>query len=282
VVKVARDERQNARLANEWRALNWLSEAGIPGALPRPAFFGHHAGLAVLGESAVMGTPFRERTNARHDCPLARAALQWLLGLGVATAHPGASKPDVADAVAELASRFQALYRLTSAQRAALAAHVNALGSASSPLPLVLQHGDPGVWNLLVRDGGEPAFLDWEAAERHGMPLWDAFYFVRSYAVTVARARGRTTSLRAVRDELLAEGPLSRLLASAVEHHCEQIGLERALVEPLFITCWMHRALKEATRRPPGRLDSGHYVNLLRLSLDQADAPGLRRLYGLS
>jgi hypothetical protein len=265
VVKLARDERHNARIENEWRALNWLRDEGVPGDIPRPAFFGHHAGLALIGQSALSGSPFRGRTSARADCPLARAALEWLLELGSVTAHP--APDDVGVAMNELASRLHTLYRLTRGERAGIQRHVDALASAGTSLPVVLQHGDPGAWNLLVGAGGAPAFLDWEAAERHGMPLWDAFYFARSFAVTVARAKGRTSRLRAVRRELLKDGPLSRLLASEIERHCAEIGLDRSLIEPLFATCWMHRALKEATRLPPARLDSGHYVNLLRLCL---------------
>jgi Phosphotransferase enzyme family len=268
VVKLARDERQNERLENEWRALGWLSDLNVPGNVPRHAFLGHHAGLAVLGQSALQGFPFRGRTSARPDCPLARAALEWLLELGRATAHPAPDGDDVEAAMSDLASRFHALYRLTGRQRAALKHHIDALAGAGSALPLVLQHGDPGTWNLLVGPGGAPAFLDWEAAERHGMPLWDAFYFMRSFAVTVARAKGRTSRLGAVRREFLADNDLSRLLAAAVERHCAEIALDRELVKPLFVTCWMHRALKEATRLAPARLDSGHYVNLLRLSLN--------------
>jgi hypothetical protein len=282
VIKLARDPRQNRRLANEWRALGWLRDAYVPGDFPRPVFFGHHAGLALLGETAVAGSPFRSRTSGRYDCPLAHGALEWLGQLAVATAHPAADKAEVGVALGELSSRFAGLYRMTRAQRTALLRHVDALGSADCSLPLVLQHGDPGTWNLFVGAGGTPAFLDWEAAERHGMPLWDVFYFARSFAVTVARAKGRTSRLGAVRRELLAGGPVNQLLASAVERHCLDIGLERKLVEPLFVTCWMHRALKEATRLSPARLDTGHYVNLLRLCLDRSDAPGLRRLYRLS
>jgi hypothetical protein len=54
------------------------------------------------------------------------------------------------------------------------------------------------------------------------------------------------------------------------------------LVEPLFHTCWMHRALKEATRLTSSRLERGHYVSLLRLCIDQREAPTLRRLFSLS
>ena len=282
VVKLARDPRQNPRLENEWRALGWLSDSDVPGVVPRPVFFGHHAGLALLGETAVAGSPFRSRTSGHSDCPLARGALGWLGELGTATAHPAADNGEVRVALSELSSRFTTLYRMTRTQRLALQRHVDALGSGGYSLPLVLQHGDPGTWNLFVGAAGTPAFLDWEAAERHGMPLWDVFYFARSFAVTVARTKGRTSRLGAVRRELLAGGPVNRLLSSAAERQCLDIGLERKLVEPLFVTCWMHRALKEATRLSPARLDGGHYVNLLRLCLDRPDAPGLRRLYGLS
>jgi hypothetical protein len=70
------------------------------------------------------------------------------------------------------------------------------------------------------------------------------------------------------------------VLVALVERQCEQLGLDRRLVEPPFVTCWMHRALKKAARLPASRLDSGHYGKLVRLSLDQRDAPGLRRLFG--
>ena len=50
-------------------------------------------------------------------------------------------------------------------------------------------------------------------------------------------------------------------------------------VEPLFYTCWMHRALKEATRLPPEHLEEGHYLRLLRLCIERRSAPALRRLF---
>jgi hypothetical protein len=74
---------------------------------------------------------------------------------------------------------------------------------------------------------------------------------------------------------------VNRLLADAVTRHCGAIGLAHELVETLFVTCWAHRALKEASRLDAARLDTGHYVNLVRLCLDHPGAPGLRRLYGL-
>jgi aminoglycoside phosphotransferase len=282
VVKLTRDGTQNARLENEWRALRWLYAAapGCRGAAPRAAFFGHHAGIAVLGQTAVAGTPLRRRTTAKPDCPLAHSTLRWLLDLGAATVHPVTDNHLVADGLDDLLARFIALYRVTAGERDRLHGLVAAIAEAPHRVPLVLQHGDPGTWNVLVDDDGRPALLDWEAAERDGMPLWDAFYFMRSFAVTVARASGLTGPLAAVRRQLFGDQPINRMLAGAVDDHCARIGLDRELVEPLFVTCWMHRALKEATRLRPGQLEEGHYANLVRLSLRARANPGLRRLYG--
>jgi hypothetical protein len=111
------------------------------------------------------------------------------------------------------------------------------------------------------------------------MPLWDLFYFARSVGVTASRAAGRRSALDAFAEHYLADAPLGRWLASTVEAHCERIGLDHALVAPLFLTCWMHRALKEAATLEPARVQSGRYAALLRLCLARRDAPGLTRLF---
>jgi aminoglycoside phosphotransferase (APT) family kinase protein len=177
--------------------------------------------------------------------------------------------------------RFDELYRLTPAHRARLRELAGLVERRPEPMPLVFEHGDAGPWNVLVTDDGRPALLDWEAAEPHGMPLWDLFYFVRSFGVAVARAEGTSSALVGFRRQFLGDRAVNRLLADAVTRHCGAIGLAHELVETLFVTCWAHRALKEASRLDAARLDTGHYVNLVRLCLDHPGAPGLRRLYGL-
>jgi Phosphotransferase enzyme family len=282
VVKLTRDPAFNDRLENEGRALRALAAAGVGDAetVPRHAFAGHPGGLALLGQTAIAGEPFRRRTTARPDCPLARAAAEWLLDLGVATADRDVAGPaEVAQALGTLLDRFAALYRPTAAEHAALRAQIDAVARSTEPFPLVLQHGDPGTWNLLVTAAGRPAFLDWEAAEPHGLPLWDLFHFARSVGVGVSRAAGTRLALDAFVEQYLADGPLSRMLARDVEAHCATIGLDRELVGPLFLTCWMHRALKEAMRLTPATLPGGTYVTLLRCCLARPDAPGLTRLY---
>ena len=57
-------------------------------------------------------------------------------------------------------------------------------------LPAIGYRGDPvpGVpyderLGRVPNEDGRVVFLDWEAAEARGMPLWDLFYFLRSFAV---------------------------------------------------------------------------------------------------
>jgi hypothetical protein len=284
VVKMTRDPAFNGRLENEWRALTFLAEQGIGDAetLPRPTFLGRRAGLAVLGETAVVGAPFLERTEATAQCPYARKAVDWLVELAGATAGRPAGAAQAAAALGMLRDRFLELYTVDPGLRTFLADQIDNVATGASEFPLVFQHGDPGCWNLVVTRSGRLGFLDWEAAEPNGMPLWDLFYFLRSYGVAVSRAAGTHDPTESFVRHYLEESDLGVILVDAVRLVCERTHLDPGLVEPLFYTCWMHRALKEATRLRPDRLESGTYVRLLRLCVARRDAPGLRGLFSLS
>jgi hypothetical protein len=285
VVKITRDPALNPRLENECRALGMIQDAGFPGAstIPRPAFFGYEHGLAVLGETAVDGVPFRERTAATPDCSVAGAAIDWLAELGIATARPPTGGAHtVAGRLGALFERFLRIYAISRTHESFLASQLEFLASSETRLPVVFQHGDPGPWNLLVTTSGEPAFLDWEAAEPEGLPLCDLFHFVRSYGIRVSRATGTNDPMRSFEEQFLADSELGRLLVRKTSRFCAEAGLATELVAPLFYVCWMQRALKEVTRLHPRRLDRGRYVNLLRVSIERREGPGLRRLFTLS
>ncbi|MGH8930438.1 MAG: phosphotransferase family protein [Egibacteraceae bacterium] len=282
VVRLTRNAALNYRLENEWRALRQLEESGVPDAetVPQPRFFGYHEGLAVLGETAVDGVPFAQRSSARDDCPYGRAAVEWLVDLGVRTADNRSFGPgEIADAVSAIHDRFTRTYTLSAEHRRVLAFHVEALGSGACAMPTVRQHGDPGTWNLLVTPTGRVAVLDWEAYEQHGMPLWDLFYFMRSYGVWASRVTGTRDPLDGYARQFFADSPMNHLLTGAVARFGDRTDLAGELVEPLFFTCWMHRAVKESTRLEPQRLESGHFVRLLRRCLDERRSSGLRRLF---
>jgi hypothetical protein len=279
VVKMTRSRAFNGRLERERRALELLEELGIGDreTLPRIAFAGTHGGLAIVGETAIDGVPFDRRTTATANCPYARAAIDWLTDLGAATVAPFAAEAgEVAAGLLRLLGQFTDLYKISPEEQAFLRAQISVL--EFNRVPLVFQHGDPGRWNVLVTPSGRVVFLDWEAAEPHGMPLWDLLYFLRSFCVCVA---GRGDSLQSLEELLFQDSPLAELAVDSIRNYCVVTGLQGHLVEPLFHTCWMHRALKESTRLPPTKLRSGHYFNLLRLGREKRESPTLRRLFAL-
>jgi hypothetical protein len=110
---------------------------------------------------------------------------------------------------------------------------------------------------VLVRLDGKPAVLDWEAAERRGMPLWDLLYLLRSFAASTSG--GGSDRTRAVVDLLEGRPPLGDVLTGVVGRYASALRLDPAVLVPLLLTCWMHRAQKEASRR-----EDGPYRRLLR------------------
>jgi hypothetical protein len=265
VVKLTRHQDLNHRLENEWDALTRLGKLGIDG-VPTPTFVDHHAGLALLGQRALVGAALRPTLEARGVAET-RTAAAWFEQLA-ATSVRHVPATAAAAALTELVDRFEQLYRPGPEERSRLRAQVAAIGDHPDPFPLVFQHGDPGAWNALATPGGGLAFLDWEAADPGGMPLWDLLYFLRSYGVGAARATGGPRDALSAFTRVYLEGSvLAELLPTTVGSYCARIGLDPRLVTPLFHLCWLHRAVKEATRLPPEQLGTGHYVRLLRRGL---------------
>jgi hypothetical protein len=282
VVKIVREPSLNYRLENEFQALRQLSETGFSGRgnAPRAAFFGRHRGLAVVGETMIQGSPFLQRTRATAECEYARSAIEWITDLGAETANSTLASPAEAAGVMEkLFDRFAEIYRPAAPDHEFLAQQIATIGRTRGTFPLVFQHGDPGTWNAVVTSEDRVTFLDWEAAEPEGMPLWDLFYFQRSYCMVGARKNGIHDRQAALGRGFLRATPFNRQLVESTKRYCEEIGLAAGLVEPLFFTCWMHRALKEAASLSPARLDNGHYVNLLRYFIENRHSEALGRLF---
>lgn len=282
VVKMVRDPIYNARLENEQRGLLLLRDKAIQHgeALPQVAFSGYHSGRMILGETAIHGRAFREQTTATAYCPHFHAAVDWLTQLGAATADPAAARSEqVARRLGVLFNRFAQIYDVSPRERAFLNGQIATIARNQDRFPVVFQHGDPGPWNVLITPTGRVAFLDWEANEPTGMPLWDLFYFMASYCVGAARALRIHDSLKGFAHQFLGDSPVSRMVVESVARYCQQTALSAELVQPLFYTCWMHRALKESTRRASDELERGHYMRLLRLCIERRDAPTLTRLF---
>ncbi len=281
VVKMTRAPQFNARLENEYRVLALLEQHGYVEreTFPRPLFFGHHAGLVVVGQKAVYGEPFRSRTQGMAQCPLAGQTLAWMTKLAASSAQKS-SAAEVGTVLEKLLQRFMAIYPFAKSESAFLSNQIQTLSRSAQAFPLVFQHGDPGTWNMLVSPEGKLIVIDWEAGEPQGMPLWDLFYFMRSFGNWCARCSGVRDALKAFTNNFIAPSEVGALLIETVEDYCGRVGLDRRLTGPLFYTCLMHRAMKESTRLTRNELEAGHYFNLLKLVIAEHESPALQALLG--
>lgn len=281
IIKLVREPALNSRLEREYHALRWLAERGIGDeeTVPRALSLGYHAGLAMVCETVIDGAPFRDRTTRRAECSCFRGAVELLTAMAAGSATTAGDHSGLGSIVEGIFERFSALYRLTPSERAFLATQVDALRAAGASLPRPFQHGDPGTWNMLVSPAGRVALIDWEAAGPDGMPLWDLFYFLRAYCADAVRARGGTDRVRGLLGELLGETPLGAAVVDATRRYCAVVGVPVVLIEPLFYTCWMHRAVKEAARLTQQTLARGHYATLVRAAIAFREERGEIRLF---
>jgi SAM-dependent methyltransferase len=274
VIKMTRAGEFNGRLANEATVLTRLLREQLveAGSYPQLLFFDTYRGQAVLAQKVIAGEPFRRRTHLTADCPFAQRAISWIVQLGKSSAdNPAGASGQVAAGLDELVTRFESIYQSSQDESRFLRLQIHRIRSCRGACPLVFQHGDTGTWNLLVRPDGRVAFIDWENGEPKGMPLWDLFYFLRTFGTWISRQTGIRDREMSFQKNFLTASPLKDLLARATQEYCAEVGLAAELAEPLFYTCWVHWALREATRLPAAMLHDGTYVRLLRLCIRERD-----------
>jgi thiamine kinase-like enzyme len=142
----------------------------------------------------------------------------------------------------------------------------------------VFSHGDPGPHNLLVGETGTVTFVDWENADPEGMPLWDLFAFLRGFTTWASRRRRPGTRVAAIRRTFVEGSPFTRVVAESIERYRDALSLDRSFVEPLFWTCWMTLAVREAPRLTAARLAQGFQLRALEALAGHASSPILRRI----
>jgi hypothetical protein len=280
ITKVGRDASVNERLDAAVDVLRAIAARRLlpAGAYPQLAFVGEHAGLRFVGEEALSGERFESLTTAAPASPGAARVVSLLTGLAVASRCPVPAER-VGAALQELleeAVRVGAVRRGDAPRLRAMIGEVAAL----DPFPCVVQHGDPGPWNILARRDGSVALLDWENGELLGIPLWDLAYFARSFAALIVRRRGSRDRLEES-FHLFRDRELRLVFGAWAGGYADALELPRSLVPPLVHLSLVYQALKEATRLPRGEAGRGIFARtLVALLEDESAAAAFEGLAG--
>ena len=230
-LKFARLPVRLSAFESEKRGLQLAQEAGGVVAARAPRWLGSFGteGLQCTLETAACGKPLVALLRSSPDRAESERAVErvcrWLL---------------------ELARETRAAPEALDDERRRLADDVlpgwgvdRALVDDLPPVPAVLQHNDVGSWNVVAK---EDAFtvLDWEDAVRHGLPLWDLFYFLADAAAHLDSAPDPEEHFEQL---FLGEAPSSELLFGWTRTMVDALELQPEAVGRIATLCWLHHGI---------------------------------------
>jgi hypothetical protein len=265
-LKLARIVETQAPLDHEGRVLQVLH-----GERPRPSIprlvarvkIGDRVGVA---ESVMTGRPLQELLGPATHRELCLKVTGFLADLAT-DANPrwsSSSHERIAAAVA-------------GALRGDEQRRIQAILSRLPALPEVSEHRDCSPWNVLVRDDGELAILDWESAEERGVPGLDLVYFLSYASFVVDRSLHTGGELDSYRRMLGGSEPTARVYAECTTAYAERVGLDPACLTPLRLLCWLVHAWSGGVRAGDAgsarsRRDGSLFLQLARHELARQEA----------
>ncbi len=237
VLKLSRVAGNDSPFCADELGLRLASEAGPEIARRVPVLLGRLdlGGLPASVETAAPGRPLNEHLAASGHARSKRASIdavaEWVLDLGASTAG------DV---------RYLADER---ARLASLSETASVAVRAIPPVPAVLAHNDLGTWNVVVsEDGRSFTVLDWEAARRPAMPLWDLMYFLADAVVALDGPARPEMQVKAALSLFRGEHRASPLLFEWTRRYVERLTLPNQSVGALAALCWEHHASSHRAR----------------------------------
>jgi hypothetical protein len=250
-LKFARVPGMTVPFEREERGVAVVGSVGGPVAARAPRYLGRVEvdGWHAAAETAAVGT----RLSAHLRRPLPRAAklraveavVAWLVQVARETAGPPES---LADELARLEREVLPFW-------AARGVDQN-LVSELPPVPGSFQHNDLAEENVVVRRG-DFTVLDWEWAQRHGLPLGDLLYFAVHVLRLVDGALRDDERERHLTELVTGRAPSSPVLFRWVRTLAETLALRADAVGPLALLSWLARAKLSREERDRAEAASG-------------------------
>jgi Phosphotransferase enzyme family len=235
IVKFARVPGYSEPFDREERAFAAVAAAGGAAATHAPRFEGRFEvdGLAASIESAAVGrrlsSLLRSTGSRSAKLRIVQAVAEWIVTLGTET-----RRTEVGPELDRL--RDEVLPAWPDAPSDLLA--------GLAEVPLVLQHNDLGIWNLVGDASGFTA-VDWEDANPAGLPLWDLWYFLADALCLLDRGGDSPEAFtRLFRGDAPGSAELFRWTRTAVE----ALAVPPETVGRLATLCWLHHGLSHVAR----------------------------------
>ncbi|MCL4408928.1 MAG: aminoglycoside phosphotransferase family protein [Gammaproteobacteria bacterium] len=237
------------------RVVRRLKPGGIPG-VPRILAFKEHAGLPVLVETALTGTPMWAVLSHENYRILALQVTDWLLEL----VHPSIYLQRtewwayIAEPVLADHERF-----FGSILKPNMLQETRSILSRLGDLPLTVEQRDLSPWNILVGEAGQLLVLDWESAEIKGLPVLDLCYFLTHLAFMVERVPVHddidlVQARRLYHDILHPNTFTGQVVSECMTKYIEHAGLTHDTIKPLRVLTWLIHAQSEYRSFSSGRM----------------------------
>lgn len=261
VAKTPRIPGDDEQFHAEVRGLTSITDGGPP--RPRLVTDSAQFGQRWLVQTRIDGEPLSRRHVARHPERWSGAASRWLneMPTGASSTPDADGRSDrlirpALDVLAACAHREPELRRLLDDAERAFEF------SRSVALPIVCEHGDFRPPNLIITGPEDIAAVDWELAERHGLPLHDLRFFHTYVAEVVPGLRPalRRSALDALRDlgielemfeSLASLASLRQLASEATRLSGERCGQSRAVADSAIARAWFRELQAAATDGDP-------------------------------
>jgi len=259
ILKIPKVAAVNDRTENEHHALRQL-RGHLPGQvaadMPEPLGLAKVNGTSIAGESFLSGTSLKQR-NTRWWLPRREKvrdlvdAAKWIACFHACSESDRSSWALACERwLQQPIDEFRNAFGETPLERDLFdRATEYAATAAATQLPIVWQHRDFNIWNVL-RKGRAIRVLDWEGLRR-GPALCDLLHFATHWHEAAAGVTTEPQRLNAFRRLWLE--PVSGYLATAVDRavaeYLARLRMERQLVPLMLLYTWLELALRRAEQQ---------------------------------
>jgi hypothetical protein len=230
-VKIARLQRSRTVEREAGMLAAARSEHRTPHSIPEVVSLGDWEGHPLLVQEALVGQPMDRASVRRDPAGCVAAALDWLSGFTTET-HPPRDSDWLEERVVNPLREFGRLFGAGEEAERAIAI-VRTLHGAR--LPRIFEHGDLSHPNLIWLQSGGLGVVDWELAERDGLPGHDLFHFLAYVGAALSGADSPEAHAAAFRASMETEDGWA---SAATREYASRLGLADDLLPALLILAW--------------------------------------------